>query len=130
MSLSVGEIMSTILFLVFLAIRYAEYYHRLSNKDKPVRAVAMRALGELNFVLLGFLLLPVSKHSIWLHLLGISFERAIKFHRAWAVLTVSIMGIHGFGMWIEYANSMTVPFSEVCGSKQIQLLGGLTCPGS
>lgn len=117
MSLSVGEIMSTILFLVFLAIRYAEYYHRLSNKDKPVRAVAMRALGELNFVLLGFLLLPVSKHSIWLHLLGISFERAIKFHRAWAVLTVSIMGIHGFGMWIEYANSMTVPFSEVLWFK-------------
>mmetsp|Transcript_29568 Transcript_29568/g.40613 ORF Transcript_29568/g.40613 Transcript_29568/m.40613 type:complete len:484 (-) Transcript_29568:195-1646(-) len=114
--LSLGEfIMSTFFVAILLVHFFLQYSYFLSHVpyDGALRAPIFRALGSVNFVTMAFLPLPVSRHSIWLPIMGISFERAIKFHRAWAVLTILIMATHGFGIWISYATSpMNSPDSE------------------
>jgi predicted ferric reductase len=93
--LSLGELFAGLFFLGILLVQLFSFYNRGLN--------VYRALGEVNFVTLAFVLLPTSKHSIWLPILGISFERAIKFHRFWGALTLYIMAAHGFSMWGEYS---------------------------
>jgi predicted ferric reductase len=102
--LSLGEMLSILLFVGFLCLRFATFYKHLE---------VFRSIGEVNFMTLAFVALPVSKHSIWLPILGISFERAIKFHRFWGILTILIMGVHGFAMLITYANGMQDPMESI-----------------
>ncbi len=65
-----------------------------------------RSMGELNFVTLGFVLFPVSQNSLFVYLLGISFERALAWHRMWARISLVIMLIHGVGMWTLFGQSI------------------------
>lgn len=115
MDLSIGEVTSVLLVILFLIIRFVQQFSKLSANDKlEVKAVIPRSFGELLFVMFAFLIFPIMKHSSVLKLLGISFERAVKFHRGWAVATILVMTIHGVGMWISYAvNNEGVPFSKV-----------------
>merc|ERR1711871_1402827 len=57
---------------------------------------AWAATGPIN---LAVLLLPVTRTSPWVVLLGIPFERAVKYHRwlgRWAYLGITV---HGMSMW-------------------------------
>jgi hypothetical protein len=40
-----------------------------------------RGMGYALSVCLGLLLLPVTRWSIWLHVFGVPFERALRIHR-------------------------------------------------
>lgn len=59
--------------------------------------VAARVSGHLTSLFVALLLLPVARNSLWESLLGISFERALKYHRmvggalAWTMLTVHML---------------------------------------
>ena len=44
-------------------------------------------IGICLYMQLAFLMLPITKNSIWFVLFGISFERAVKYHR-WMALVV------------------------------------------
>ena len=44
-------------------------------------------VGIALYMQLAFLMLPIAKNSVWFVLFGISFERAIKYHR-WIALMV------------------------------------------
>mmetsp|Transcript_93578 Transcript_93578/g.267739 ORF Transcript_93578/g.267739 Transcript_93578/m.267739 type:complete len:588 (-) Transcript_93578:70-1833(-) len=54
------------------------------------------ATGVCSICNLIFTALPVTKTSIWLWLVGLSYERAIKFHRYLARYTLTIMLIHAY----------------------------------
>jgi len=45
-------------------------------------------------------MLPVTRNSVWLYVFGISYERAIKFHRWIAVLFVATVVVHGVLMGV------------------------------
>jgi len=47
-------------------------------------------------------MLPVTRNSVWLYVFGISYERAIKFHRWIAVLFVATVIVHGVLMGVYY----------------------------
>jgi predicted ferric reductase len=94
------------MFVVRLALFIAAFPEQsLGARNSGVRATFWRALGELNFVTLGLVLFPVARNSVWMYLLGISFERAVRFHRMMGTLTCVIMGAHGLGMWVAYAQA-------------------------
>jgi hypothetical protein len=67
--------------------------------------------GELNFINLAFIMLPVTRNSIWTVLIGISYERAIRFHRYMAYLTMVTLLVHGVGMWVAYADNGTLEYA-------------------
>jgi NAD(P)H-flavin reductase len=53
-----------------------------------------RAVGALVAPLFGAALLPVTRRSLWVPLLGVSFDRAVVFHRAAANIALAVMVAH------------------------------------
>eukprot|EP00753_Platysulcus_tardus_P016326 PLAT5612.1.p1 GENE.PLAT5612.1~~PLAT5612.1.p1 ORF type:complete len:673 (-),score=276.99 PLAT5612.1:73-2070(-) len=53
-----------------------------------------RALGGVALMLLAFVVLPIFKGPLWLGVLGIPFERALRFHRIIARLLVATAIVH------------------------------------
>eukprot|EP00741_Cyanophora_paradoxa_P024939 tig00000056_g24073.t1 len=62
------------------------YYGQNSTKFTPLGKLS-DALGRVSTLQLLFVLLPVARNSLWLHAFGISWERAIRFHR-WSSVVV------------------------------------------
>lgn len=61
-----------------------------------------RTLGHCNTLLISFLVLPISRNSVWMHLLGVSYERGIRFHRWLAVATIISTSMHMFFWWARW----------------------------
>lgn len=94
----------------------------------------------VNFAIL---LIPVSKHSFWLELFDMGFERAVRLHRWLGILTMVTVLLHGlFGMFSYIKGSSliycmgwssTEPESSSCSEKlilinihgQVSLAGGI-----
>ena len=68
-----------------------------------------RMLGHLTAVHLTLTVLPVSRSSVWHSVFGISFERAIKWHRLVARATAALVLLHG--LLIVRLDGVSVLFS-------------------
>lgn len=92
--ISIGGALSTafvllwlILYCIFAARRYIDDGYSMT------RAYSI-ATGHIAVHLLALALLPITRNSVWLHLINCPFERAIKYHRVFAVTTVLVSSIH------------------------------------
>jgi hypothetical protein len=80
---TIGEFCLILLLVGMLVTRLSIYVvnfeswsaFRISN----LRAPFFRSLGELNFATLAYVMLPLAQNSLWVHVLGISFDRAVLF---------------------------------------------------
>ena len=63
-----------------------------------------RTLGHLNNLFISFLLFPITRNSIWQYIFGISYERALRFHRFIGVLTVLSTSLHMWVWWAYWSN--------------------------
>jgi hypothetical protein len=95
-------LLSFIIFSRHDSIRFLAYaldFPNWSNgfRNSGVRAGFFRAVGEMNFYNLGYVMFPVARNSIWQRLLGTSFERSLRLHRMLGRFTVMVMMIHGIG---------------------------------
>lgn len=73
----IGEWTIILLYIVFLflSVHFAQDdFTPVVHKDGKI----MGAAAGFNFMVV---IMPVTRHSIWHHLMGCSFERAIKLHR-------------------------------------------------
>lgn len=82
------------------------YYYSPSPTNVVSRIFAQLAL--LNFT---FILLPVTRNSIWVYVFGISFERATKYHAKFAVLTIFYVFLHMLFMFIDKGLQIPVIFT-------------------
>ena len=57
--------------------------------------------AQMNLIIIFF---PVTQNTIWLYILGIPFDRAIKYHRWIARTMITMLTLHGACMWIVYAH--------------------------
>eukprot|EP01049_Picozoa_sp_SAG25_P000897 SAG25_NODE_33_length_20262_cov_33.203293_25_plen_101_part_00 len=64
-------------------------------------------LGHLTTLSCSLLMLPVTKNSAWFHLLGVPFERALKYHRGLGMITYVLVTAHMFLWWIKWAKEGT-----------------------
>ena len=64
-----------------------------------------RASGYVLAAALGLQLLPVTRFSLWAVLFGVSFERAVKFHRWVGSIVLGLTALHGGGMIVGYAGT-------------------------
>jgi ferredoxin-NADP reductase len=80
------------------ALTFAFY---LSEALRLNPASPARAVGTLLAPAFATALLPVTRHSLWVPLLGVSFERAVAFHRAAAGAAVAVMVAHAAMMVVE-----------------------------
>mmetsp|Transcript_19174 Transcript_19174/g.22856 ORF Transcript_19174/g.22856 Transcript_19174/m.22856 type:complete len:1186 (+) Transcript_19174:273-3830(+) len=61
-----------------------------------------RSLGQLGNVVMGLLVLPVSRHSVLAPLLGISWDKCIGAHTFLGYLFILIAIAHEFAWWLSY----------------------------
>lgn len=68
----------------------------------PLQATVGRGLGTLAAAGFCVVLVPVSRFSLWPRLLGVSYERAVTWHRLLGVWTLAASGVHGVLMINDY----------------------------
>jgi len=129
--ISVGEILGAVIFLALnigtMAVRVRRSLPRGSKKitflvdsDKDDSSEAIDAfswqafevwaktLGVISILNLGwYLLMPIGRKSIFLEALGMSWERAVKYHRWVGYYSVAIMVVHSLsyvGVWTHGDN--------------------------
>lgn len=66
-----------------------------------------RVLGHLTSLSCSLLLLPATKNSAWFVILGVPFERALKYHRGLGLLTYIFVTLHMLLWWIKWAKEGT-----------------------
>jgi hypothetical protein len=88
-----------ILCLAGLALCFASAYTWFSHESFAYGqgGSVHRAAGFALLVCLGLLLLPVTRFSVWLHVLGVPFERALRLHRWLGGVAVILTLWHGIG---------------------------------
>jgi hypothetical protein len=83
-----------------------------------------RALGWLSFATLMLVTLPVSRRSVWILVFGISYERAIRFHRQMGNFAIIVLLVHGCAMIFSYCTSN--PYNLENGCDYLIRLGDVT----
>eukprot|EP00043_Microstomoeca_roanoka_P001253 m.31779 g.31779 ORF g.31779 m.31779 type:complete len:810 (-) comp10719_c0_seq1:453-2882(-) len=53
-----------------------------------------RVLGHMTTLSMSLLLLPVARNSVWDHIFGVPFERAIGYHRGLGVVAYTFLTVH------------------------------------
>lgn len=116
---SVGELLGIVVFLVLnlgtVGVRLRRSLPRGTRKNLylvgegdagkepipilswPAVEVLGKTLGVISIINLGwYLLMPIGRKSVFLEALGLSWDRAIKYHRWVGFYTIAIMFAHGF----------------------------------
>jgi hypothetical protein len=83
-----------------------------------------RSLGWLNTLLMGLVTLPASRTSVWVWFFGISFERAVAFHRVVARLAWLSIVIHLVTAMVSLGSA--IPLSSEYSAKSVPLYGFLS----
>jgi len=132
-SVSIGEIIGVVIFLILnlgtIGVRVRRSLPRGSRKNLylvdegdagkadipafswPAAEVWGKTLGVIAIVNLGwYLLMPIGRNSVLLEALGITWDRAIKYHRWVGFYSVFIMFVHGllYFMVMIYGNGHPV----------------------
>jgi hypothetical protein len=110
----VGEILLFITFfgLLLLEFVYWYYFHGWENTAVSSRSRAergARTIGQLTNVAVGFLVLPVTRNSVWTHIFGLSFESMIRFHQYIGYCVLALITTHGLLWWVVFAEEGTFP---------------------
>lgn len=65
-----------------------------------------RALGWASTICMGLTTLPISRTSLWIWFFGISFERAVAYHRAFARVTLLVILLHGVTLIVKHGGDI------------------------
>lgn len=71
---------------------------------------AARALGHLNLLNMGLAIITATRNSILVPLLGVTFERAIAYHRCFAITTVLLVAVHAL-IYIQQFSTKLLDFA-------------------
>lgn len=108
---SVGETLAGFLFYATQAVALGLYWIRLRETGMPEGTRMARALGRLLQINLSLSLFLPTRNSLWNRLLGISFERCIKYHRIVSRTTIILVLAHG-ALWISKSGWTSVTSSD------------------
>ncbi|KAF0978951.1 hypothetical protein FDP41_002021 [Naegleria fowleri] len=101
LDLTVGELIVIACYWLLIVVWFI--YGYLDSTVAPV-GKAFASVCVFNF---GLILFPVTRYSVLQVLFGVSFDRAIKFHRWLGILQWWYVTIHGIAMVCYYYNSDT-----------------------
>lgn len=102
---SVGSMLVLLIFAVFFVL-YTHYWYVEHNwhKGEPMTdsMILARTAGQVGNLLIGLLLLPASRNSVWSHVFGIPWESALRFHIYTAYLYFIAAFTHMFAWWYSF----------------------------
>lgn len=107
---SVGEVLVIILYLI-LNILFGGYGFMVAwnttwmwYKPSVYFGPFLKVIAQLLLINFTLVLAPVSRNSIWRIIFGISFERALFYHKWIGIFTISLVSIHGvvYAVWCYF----------------------------
>jgi hypothetical protein len=112
---TVGELMLGLLLLGLIIGEFLYYYLYVPVvKQEPYSSInAIKdgavAVGQTASLVLGLLLLPVTRNSVWCLVFGVSYSVAINFHILLGNLFLILTLIHTFLFWKVFSDSGQFP---------------------
>jgi hypothetical protein len=131
---TVGELILGVLLLGLIIGEFLYYYLYvpvIAKSDMSIVEQGAVAVGQTASLVLGLLLLPVTRNSVWCLVFGVSHSVAIKFHILLGSLFLTLVIIHAFLFWkvfserdqfphdifsvptIVHANNPTIPLIQL-----------------
>jgi NAD(P)H-flavin reductase len=108
MDLSVAQALGLVLFVVCLVL-----FPIVDSRLHGDSGIAWtRALGWLNTILFGLVTLPQSRTTLWLHVFGIPFERAVVFHTVVARLAFFSAVSHLVVAMVNYGSDIPLSANQ------------------
>jgi predicted ferric reductase len=87
---------------VHSSLWYADY---MRYSPAQVAGSVWRGSGYALAACMGLQILPVTRWSPWMKLVGLSFERGLTLHRWVSAGSMILTAVHGIGIAVEYGNS-------------------------
>lgn len=111
---SVGEaLISFVLFGMmlgqFLLYFFGHGWQNTNIFSYTTQQRAARALGQCANVIVGLLMLPISRNNVWSIVFGIGYESMIRFHQYLGGLFVATVLMHMFTWWSVYKQEGSFP---------------------
>ncbi|EFC46657.1 predicted protein [Naegleria gruberi] len=97
LELTIGEITLIIIHLMLTSVWFCFGYF---NNSSPILSKIGKAFGYASVITLTTTILPITRYSAFVFIFGISFERAIKYHKWCSLLTLLVTTLHGIFMAI------------------------------
>ena len=109
-----GQALVGAVFLALLAGEFCYWFlvHGYEGQSRTLRSNAelvARALGQVANVVMGLLVLPVSKNSFWNPLFGVSWESTIVYHQIMGYTLLLVILGHMFAWWYVYSEQNSFP---------------------
>lgn len=114
LTLTVGELTVILAYLVcHLLLMFHWYTVHISGGVSVQRALTLSTgTGGLTNIMM--ISLPVTKKSLWMPLLGVPFERTIKFHKLLGWFTILVLSVH-FAFSTTFASPLSWQKDETSG---------------
>ena len=109
-----GQALVGFVFFALLAGEFCYWFlvHGYEGQSRTLRSNAeltARALGQVANVVIGLLVLPVSKNSFWNPLFGVSWESTIIYHQIMGYTLLLVLLAHMFAWWYVYSEQHSFP---------------------
>lgn len=145
----VGQVLLALGLLLLLGGSWLYWFtiHIYENEPRKVRTsaeLAARSFGQIGNIVIGLLVLPVSKNGVWSRIFGVSWEGMMIYHQILGYTFLLIILSHMFSWWVVYSqkgsfpsdifavpmiyhkDNFTVPLSVVTSFIMFVIMGGFT----
>ena len=112
--LTAGEAAFWASFIVFLMVTFLYWYLVHGWEGNPISAVTTaerfsRTVAQLALSMMGLMVLPVTRNSVWQYVFGISWESLLRFHRIVARAFLLCSLTHMFSFWVVFSEKGVFP---------------------
>ena len=136
LSLSTGELAFWWGFCAFLAVTFLYWYLIHGWEGNPTPAVSLaerfsRTVAQVALSMMGLMILPVSRNSVWSVVFSVSWEAMVRFHRVVSRGFLVASLIHMFSFWVAFSEKVCVQPSvsmPLPGTKHFSLAVLLCAP--
>ena len=112
--LTLGEAVFWVGFVLFLATTFSYWYLVHGWEGNPISAVTTaerfsRTAAQVALAMMGLMVLPVARNSMWQCVFGISWEAMLRFHRVVARAFLICSLTHMFSFWVAFSEKGVFP---------------------
>lgn len=109
-----GELLFWFGFISYLVSSFLYWYLVHGWEGNPISAVTTserfsRTIAQTALSMLGLMILPVSRNSLWSHVFGISWEAMVRFHKVVARGFLFTVLIHMLSFWVAFSEKGVFP---------------------
>lgn len=125
-----GELLFWFGFIAHIITTFCYWYLVHGWEGNPIPAVSTaerfsRTTAQVALSLLGLMVLPVARNSLWSHVFGLGWEAMVRFHKVAARCFLVTVLVHMFSFWFVFSEKHVFP-QAIFGSPNAFITDNLT----